>query len=517
MSLSSKQWLGSVLGLGSLLSLGSHVVLPHDALAHPIGIPSGQTLFSITESAQASQPTLIAQAIGVSGVWDTSEGQMTIQQQGSFVTATYTQDNGRIEGTLIGNVWEGFWSEDGSAQRCDTPINGRYHWGRIRFVFDGNAFQGTWSYCNDEPTRSWTGNRTSGVSINPPSLPAPSFNLSGTWDTSEGIMPLTLNGSTVTGYYSNETQRIDGTLVGNTLEGYWSKDSSAQRCDTAYNGRSYWGRIRFVFNGNSFVGVWGYCGEEPTRSWTGTNTGSSGVVRIPPIFDPPSNPSVSPVNPPVVVAPLAISIGGGWDTSEGQMTFQQQGSSVTATYTQDNGRIEGTMTGNVLEGYWSEDGSAQRCDTAINGRYHWGQIRFVFNGDAFEGVWSYCGEEPTRPWTGTRLSGGGGSVVTPIAPTLSVGIAGAWNTSWGIMPLTLNGSTVTGYYSNETQRIDGTLVGNTLDGYWSKDSAGQRCDTPYNDGRYYWGRIRFVFEGNSFQGVWGYCGEEPTRSWTGNR
>ena len=83
-------------------------------------------------------------------------------------------------------------------------------------------------------------------------------------------MPLTLNGSTVTGYYSNETQRIDGTLVGNTLEGYWSKDSSAQRCDTAYNGRDYWGRIRFVFDGNSFTGVWGYCGEEPTRSWTGS-------------------------------------------------------------------------------------------------------------------------------------------------------------------------------------------------------------------------------------------------------
>ncbi|NJL99173.1 MAG: hypothetical protein HC924_10360 [Synechococcaceae cyanobacterium SM2_3_2] len=403
MPLSSKQWLGSILGLGSLLSLGSHVVMPHDVLAHPIGIPSGQTLFTIPESAQASQPTLIAQAIGVSGVWDTSEGQMTIQQQGSSVTATYTQDNGRIEGTLIGNVWEGFWSEDGSAQRCDTPINGRYHWGRIRFVFDGNAFQGTWSYC----------------------------------------------------------------------------------------------------------------GEEPTRSWTGTRSGSGEAIRIPPVFNPPPNPSVTPINPPVVVAPPVTSIGGGWDTSEGQMTFQQQGSSVTATYTQDNGRIEGTMTGNVLEGFWSEDGSNRRCDTAINGRYHWGRIRFVFDGNSFQGTWSYCNDEPTLSWTGTRFSGDG-SVVTPIAPAPSAAIAGAWNTSEGIMPLTLNGSTVTGYYSNDTQRIDGTLVGNTLDGYWSKNNSARSCDTLYN-GRDHWGRIRFVFNGNSFTGVWGYCGEEPTRSWTGSR
>ncbi|MGF1576959.1 MAG: hypothetical protein ACFCU9_13685 [Cyanophyceae cyanobacterium] len=188
MSLSSKQWLGSVLSLGSLLSLGSHVVLPHDALAHPIGIPSGQRLFSITESAQASQPTLIAQAIGVSGVWDTSEGQMTFQQQGSSVTATYTQDNGRIEGTMTGNVLEGYWSEDGSAQRCDTPINGRYHWGRIRFVFNGDAFEGVWSYCGEEPTRSWTGTRLSGGggSVVTPIAPAPSAAIAGSWNTSWG-------------------------------------------------------------------------------------------------------------------------------------------------------------------------------------------------------------------------------------------------------------------------------------------------------------------------------------------
>ena len=272
MSLSSKQWLGSILGLGSLLSLGSHVVLSYEALAHPIGIPSGQTLFSITEPAQASQPTLVAQAVTVDGVWNTSEGQMTFQQQGSSVTATYTQDNGRIEATMTGNVLEGFWSEDGSNRRCDTAINGRYHWGRIRFVFDGNSFQGTWSYCNDEPTLSWTGTRLSGGggSAVTPIAPAPSAAIAGAWNTSEGIMPLTLNGSTVTGYYSNDTQRIDGTLVGNTLDGYWSKDTSARSCDTLYNGRDHWGRIRFVFEGNSFQGVWGYCGEEPTRSWTGS-------------------------------------------------------------------------------------------------------------------------------------------------------------------------------------------------------------------------------------------------------
>lgn len=99
--------------------------------------------------------------IDISGKWRTSEGEMTLSQSGRAVTGRYTNDNGEIVGELIGNVLEGWWIENSSNQRCATPRNGRYYWGRIRFTFSGNRFTGSWSYC-DSPVPSqinWTGER----------------------------------------------------------------------------------------------------------------------------------------------------------------------------------------------------------------------------------------------------------------------------------------------------------------------------------------------------------------------
>jgi hypothetical protein len=97
----------------------------------------------------------------IAGIWRSSEGTITFQQSGSNVSATYTQDNGVLEGSISGNVLTGYWIEDGSNRRCNTPRSGRYYWGRIRFVFDGSSFRGLWGYCNDEPARTWTGDRRS--------------------------------------------------------------------------------------------------------------------------------------------------------------------------------------------------------------------------------------------------------------------------------------------------------------------------------------------------------------------
>lgn len=99
-----------------------------------------------------------------------------------------------------------------------------------------------------------------------------------------------------------------------------------------------------------------------------------------------------------------ISIAGAWKSSEGTIGFEQSGSSVLGNYDQDNGAIEGSISGNVLTGYWSEDSSGRRCDTARNGRYYWGRIRFVFSGSSFEGFWGYCNDVPAKTWTGNRIS-----------------------------------------------------------------------------------------------------------------
>lgn len=101
-------------------------------------------------------------------------------------------------------------------------------------------------------------------------------------------------------------------------------------------------------------------------------------------------------------SPSSNSIAGVWKSSEGTITFQQAGSNVSAAYTQDNGVLYGSMSSNVLMGYWIEDGSARRCNTPRSGRYYWGRIRFVFNGSSFAGLWGYCDDEPSRAWTGNR-------------------------------------------------------------------------------------------------------------------
>ena len=101
-------------------------------------------------------------------------------------------------------------------------------------------------------------------------------------------------------------------------------------------------------------------------------------------------------------SPRQNSITGVWNSSYGPISFQQSGSDVLASYPQGNGAIEGRMFSNVLTGYWTQDTSSSRCSTARNGRYDWGKIRFSFNASSFAGLWSYCDDEPTSSWTGSR-------------------------------------------------------------------------------------------------------------------
>jgi len=98
----------------------------------------------------------------------------------------------------------------------------------------------------------------------------------------------------------------------------------------------------------------------------------------------------------------AAEINGTWTTSEGEMSFAQQGNQITGSYSSDHGEITGTMYGDLLEGYWIEDASAERCSSAKNGRYYWGKIQFRFDGNKFSGAWGYCDKETTQKWTGSK-------------------------------------------------------------------------------------------------------------------
>lgn len=95
----------------------------------------------------------------IAGIWKTSEGRMVIKHSHPDVSGEYAQDGGRIIGTLDGQVLTGFWIENGSGVTCDTARDGSVHWGRIVFTFDEAfaSFAGKWGYCDQAPTRNWTG------------------------------------------------------------------------------------------------------------------------------------------------------------------------------------------------------------------------------------------------------------------------------------------------------------------------------------------------------------------------
>ncbi len=94
--------------------------------------------------------------------WSTSYGVMSFPHPvAGPIRATYGTDEGRIIGEAQGTVLSGYWVEKSSSRRCDRPIDGSYHWGRIEYQFDPGfaTFTGKWGYCDAPPLQGWSGTR----------------------------------------------------------------------------------------------------------------------------------------------------------------------------------------------------------------------------------------------------------------------------------------------------------------------------------------------------------------------
>lgn len=112
---------------------------------------------------------------------------------------------------------------------------------------------------------------------------AQSSSVAGIWQSSEGKMELTQNGSDVSGPYDQDEGRVIGTLSGHTLSGIWVERSSDVECDETQDGSRYWGLIDFTFNDDftGFSGTWTYCRQTGTRAWSGTLDSAAKLI----IFD----------------------------------------------------------------------------------------------------------------------------------------------------------------------------------------------------------------------------------------
>ncbi len=288
------------------------------------------------------------QAQNVAGVYQTDFNEMTLQQNGSSVTGTYKHANGRIEGTLSGNTMTGWWYQSNAK-------------GRFTYVFNGDfsAFTGKWSYDNAEPANAWNGKKISGFGGSGMQV-QPQISVSGTYTTDFNEMTLLQNGTSVTGNYKHAKGRIEGTLNGHTLTGWWYQSNAK-------------GRFTYVFNGDfsAFTGKWSYDNAEPANAWNGKRI--SGYVG--------SELQIQP----------QISVAGVYDTDFNELTLQQNGTSVTGTYKHANGRIEGTLSGNTMTGWWYQSNAK-------------GRFTFVFNSNlsGFTGKWSYNEADPVNAWNGKK-------------------------------------------------------------------------------------------------------------------
>lgn len=154
--------------LGRNPSYGEHFIGAIDEVRFHARALSREEITTVArQGASAPQSASTGPAYNVAGRWRTSEGEMTLTQQGGSVRGNYTNDGGEVVGQMSGNVLEGFWIENGSSERCATAKNGRFHWGRIRYVFEGGKFTGQWSYCDKPLSGAWTGERIGGV-VTPP-------------------------------------------------------------------------------------------------------------------------------------------------------------------------------------------------------------------------------------------------------------------------------------------------------------------------------------------------------------
>ncbi len=91
---------------------------------------------------------------------------------------------------------------------------------------------------------------------------------------------------------------------------------------------------------------------------------------------------------------------GEWSTNWGDMVLTQTGSKVSGTYTHDQGKISGTVSGNTLTGTWSESPSYSPPGDA-------GEVELVMSedGKSFTGKWRYGSEGSWGSWDGgTRVT-----------------------------------------------------------------------------------------------------------------
>jgi len=132
------------------------------------------------------------------------------------------------------------------------------------------------------------------------------------------------------------------------------------------------------------------------------------------------------------------------------------------------------------------------------------------------GVYTIEDSDP-ETWSQNSETGGRGvaqvwAVLGQIESLQTCSWTGTWNTEWGPMNLQQSGNRVTGSYTHDQGRIDGTATGSRLVGTWSEAPS---YSPPGDAGDV---ELTMAEDCQSFSGSWRYGSEgDWSGSWTGSR
>jgi hypothetical protein len=183
---------------------------------------------------------------------------------------------------------------------------------------------------------------------------------------------------------------------------------------------SYFGCIANLMNGGSDPISAAFACETAPPTGGGTGGGGTGSSGPRPSTTGPSGGSGSSGPPPTTVRPSTSGSSGSpgsstcngwagnWNTDFGSMQLNVSGNNVTGTYNYKGGKITGTISGNQLNGEWSQQPSYNPPSDA-------GDLQFTLasGGGSFSGQWRYGSSGSWSSWNGTCAGGsstaGGGS------------------------------------------------------------------------------------------------------------
>jgi hypothetical protein len=186
------------------------------------------------------------------GTWKTSWGTLTLVQNGTRITGSYTHDGGKVVGRVVGRTVTGTWTE---APTYKGPKDaGSFTW---TLAPSGRSFAGHWRYAS---SRTWSSAWTGTLVATPTQV-----SWTGEWSSNWGVVKMTQTGARVTGTYPHDSGKIVATVSGVKLTGTWSEAPT-------YAGPRDAGPFVFTMSadGMSFTGLWAYAGQTPSSGWSGS-------------------------------------------------------------------------------------------------------------------------------------------------------------------------------------------------------------------------------------------------------